>query len=219
MCRWYRLASKYYVYLSDVSVPDEITNAEAFPIAWLEAFRVSRWFTRGWTLQELLAPTSVDFFCKQGKRLGSRLTLEQDIHRITRIPTSALRGQDLAGFTVEERMGWTAGRVTTVKEDKVYCLLGIFNVFLPLIYGEGESYAKTRLKDEIQRRQEGRGNQSLRNLSGRSSVAKASLFKPRRGLLISFSLLIRALPSERNIRRTDEGAPLSRTITFALYDT
>lgn len=121
MFRWYQRASKCYVYLSDVSVPNEITEAEANPKTWQEAFHRSRWFTRGCTLQELLAPASVEFFSKQGKRLGSRTSLEQAIHKITKLPTAALRGQNLNDFSVEERMGWAAGRTTTLTEDKVYC--------------------------------------------------------------------------------------------------
>ncbi|KAF2626414.1 kinesin light chain 1 [Macroventuria anomochaeta] len=170
MFRWYQRASKCYVHLSDVFVPDEISDAEAFPLAWQEAFRRSRWFTRGWTLQELLAPASVEFFCKQGKRLGSRVSLEREIHEITKIPIAALRGQSLSEFSVADRMSWAARRTTTLKEDKVYCLLGIFGVFLSLIYGEGEAYATLRLKEEIQKRQGGRGTGNSRNLSVFSSL-------------------------------------------------
>ena len=71
MFHWYQRASKCYVYLSDVSVPGESSDAEGLPLAWQEAFRSSRWLTRGWTLQELLAPVSVEFCCKQDKRLVS----------------------------------------------------------------------------------------------------------------------------------------------------
>ncbi|OAL50139.1 kinesin light chain 1 [Pyrenochaeta sp. DS3sAY3a] len=155
MFRWYQHASKCYVYLSDVAVTEEVVDAEAFQISWEAAFRRSRWFTRGWTLQELLAPPCVEFFSKEGKRLGSKISLEREIHKITAIPVAVLRGQSLAERSVEERMDWVAPRTTTLKEDKVYCLLGIFGVFLPVIYGEGEAYAKMRLRDEIQRRQEG----------------------------------------------------------------
>jgi hypothetical protein len=169
MFRWYQRACKCYVYLSDVVVPEEVADAEAFPTAWSEAFRRSRWFTRGWTLQELLAPPCVEFFSKNGKRLGSRISLEQEIHDITKIATGALRGQSLAKFSVEERMSWATQRITTLKEDKVYCLLGIFGVFLSLIYGEGEAYATVRLREEIERRQEGQGIARLHDLSGASS--------------------------------------------------
>jgi hypothetical protein len=152
MFRWYQQATKCYVYLSDVRVPDEVIDAQALRITWEDAFRKSRWFTRGWTLQELLAPASVEFFSANGKQLGSKITLEQEIHEITQIPIRALRKYDLGEFSVDERMSWVAGRRTTVKEDRAYCLLGIFGVFLPLIYGEGENHALQRLKEEIQRR-------------------------------------------------------------------
>lgn len=94
------------------------------------------------------------------------MSLEQEIHNKTSILIAALRGQKLAGFSVEERMSWAAKRTTTLKEDKVYCLLGIFGVFLPLIYGEGEEYAMLRLKDEIQKRQQGRQNTSVQDVFG-----------------------------------------------------
>jgi hypothetical protein len=157
MFRWYQRAAKCYVYLTDVLVPEEATTPEAFRISWEQAFQCSRWFTRGWTLQELLAPASVEFFSPDGKRLGSKVSLEQEIHSVTGIPIEALRGQRLSEFSIKERMSWTAKRTTTLKEDKVYCLLGIFTVFLSLIYGEGEEYATLRLEEEIHKRQQERG--------------------------------------------------------------
>ncbi|KAF2623299.1 kinesin light chain 1 [Macroventuria anomochaeta] len=170
MFRWYQRASKCYVYLSDVFVLDKVADAEASWIPWNGAFRRSRWFTRGWTLQELLAPPCVEFFSKEGKQLGSRISLEQEIHEITKIPIGVLRGQNLAEFSVEERMSWAAQRTTTLKEDKVYCLLGIFGVFLSLIYGEGEAYATLRLREEIHRRQEGQKTERLHDLSVSSGL-------------------------------------------------
>ena len=182
MFRYYQHARKCYVYLSDVEVPDEVNDPHAFQITWVEAFRRSRWFTRGWTLQELLAPPTVEFFSKEGKRLGSRISLEQKIYEITKIPIEALRAQrPLSEFSNEERMRWAANRITTLKEDKVYCLLGIFGVFLPLIYGEGEVYATQRLEEEIQKRQAGRGTESLQDLTG--------TFLFRQGSIPSFKLL------------------------------
>jgi hypothetical protein len=169
MFYWYQRAVKCYVYLSDVQVPAEVADASAFRITWAETFRRSRWFRRGWTLQELLAPPTVEFFSKEGKRLGSRISLEQEIREITEIPIAVLRGQVISECSIEERMSWAANRTTTLKEDKVYCLLGIFGVFLPLIYGEGEAYATLRLKEEIQKRQEGRGTENLQDLIGKSA--------------------------------------------------
>tara|TARA_R110002003_G_scaffold206_4_gene15776 strand:- start:696 stop:2009 length:1314 start_codon:yes stop_codon:yes gene_type:complete len=147
---WYQRASKCYVYLSDVSVPQDV-NVQAFRITWAEAFRRSQWFTRGWTLQELLAPPYVEFFSREGRRLGSRISLAQEIHQISTIPIEVLRGQSITEYSFEERMRWTASRTTTLIEDKVYCLLGIFGVFLPIIYGEGEEYATRRLDQELQK--------------------------------------------------------------------
>jgi hypothetical protein len=148
MFRWYQRATKCYVYLSDVHVPEEVTDIQACRTTWLEAFQRSRWFTRGWTLQELIAPAQVEFFSKNGKRLGSKISLEKEICEVTKIPIAALRGQPLGEFSFEERISWAAKRTTTVKEDKAYCLLGVFGVFMPLIYGEGEDHALLRLKKE-----------------------------------------------------------------------
>ncbi|KIW74162.1 hypothetical protein Z517_12572 [Fonsecaea pedrosoi CBS 271.37] len=157
MFRWYRDAEKCYVYLSDVSVGvgGRHRSSEA---TWESDFRNSRWFTRGWTLQELLAPKSVDFFSREGTWLGNRCTLERPIHEITGIPIMALRGVAVANFSVPERMRWTTKRNTTRPEDKAYCLLGIFGVFLSPIYGEGEQHAFLRLQDEIDRRLGSRAN-------------------------------------------------------------
>ena len=74
--------------------------------------------------------------------------LEKQIHEVTGIPIAALRGEPLSHFSVDERLQWAEKRNTTKKEDKAYCLLGIFNVFMPLIYGEGENAFK-RLQEEI----------------------------------------------------------------------
>jgi hypothetical protein len=152
MFKWYQRATKCYVYLSDVSMPEPVSDAEAFPILLAEAFRDSRWFKRGWTLQELIAPASVEFFSHEGTRLGNKISLEEEIQKITQIPVSVLRGQDLGEISISERMSWTVSRQTTITEDKVYCLFGIFGVFLPLIYGEGEAHARRRLEEEIQKR-------------------------------------------------------------------
>jgi hypothetical protein len=148
MFRWYLNAAKCYVYLSDVSSSNP--HSDQFPQEWESAFRRSRWFTRGWTLQELIAPNSVEFFSKECKRLGDKKSLEQQIYEITSVPTEALRGSPLSHFSVEERLLWAAKRQTTRKEDEAYCLLGIFNVFIPLIYGE-EGYAFVRLNEEIEK--------------------------------------------------------------------
>lgn len=145
MFRLYRDASKCYVYLADLSVSGDIQGAtpshppsdQATPdntLPWHMAFGKSRWFTRGWKLQELLAPRSVEFFSCEGNLLGNRKLLEIQIHKITSIPARALQEVTdgaLSQFSVSERMSWIGDRSTTIDEDKAYCLLGIFDIHMP----------------------------------------------------------------------------------------
>jgi hypothetical protein len=149
MFRWYRNSAKCYVYLSDVSID---ISSQSSKILWESAFRQSIWFTRGWTLQELLAPQSVEFFSQDGRRLGDKNSLKQHIHEVTGIAVQALQGIPLSQFSVNERMSWAARRETTVEEDQVYCLMAIFGIYLPVIYGEGVEHAFIRLLNEIRRR-------------------------------------------------------------------
>ncbi|KAK6428322.1 hypothetical protein LTR95_015536 [Oleoguttula sp. CCFEE 5521] len=134
---WYRRATRCYVYLSDVSTG-----------SWQTAFRKSRWFTRSWTLQELLAPPSVELFSVEGVRLGDKKTLQDEIHDITGIPIAALEGEDLSNFSVTRRLAWAEHRKARRREDRAYSLLGIFGVFMTLIYGEGD-HAFIRLRAKI----------------------------------------------------------------------
>jgi hypothetical protein len=150
MFRWYQKAARCYVYLSDVSIRKQKASDTSTEYTWESAFRNSEWFTRGWTLQELLAPRSVEFFSLHGRRLGDKGTLKRHIHEITGIPISALEGAPLSQFKVEERLSWAENRQATRGEDKAYSLLGMFGIHLPLIYGEGREHAFKRLKQEIQ---------------------------------------------------------------------
>jgi hypothetical protein len=154
MFRWYRNAAKCYVYLSDVSACKRDNN-DLTRQTWKLAFQKSKWFTRGWTLQELLAPKSVEFFSREGERLGDKKMLEGQIHEIADVPIAALRGAPLPDFSIDERLRWAGKRDTRRREDKAYCLLGIFNVFMPPIYGEGEN-ALIRLKEEINKSSRGK---------------------------------------------------------------
>ena len=146
MFRWYRNAKKCYVYLMDVSESRDKAAIQTNQDRWKEAFRGSRWFTRGWTLQELIAPTIVEFFSKEGKLLGDKAALELIIHEITGIPTRALRGNLSSDFSVSERRSWISQRQTSEEEDLVYCLLGLCEVSMPPIYGEGMTAALKRLE-------------------------------------------------------------------------
>ncbi len=152
MFRWYQNAARCYVYLSDVSILNSRRHDQS---VWEGAFKKSRWFTRGWTLQELIAPTLVDFYSSEGERLGSKLALEPLIHEITGIARTALGGAALSRFSIDERMSWAEHRDTTLEEDKAYCLLGIFDVSMSLIYGEGKEKAFRRLQQEIHKSYKG----------------------------------------------------------------
>jgi hypothetical protein len=155
MFRWYRNSAKCYAYLSDISSRDYTESDQ--PSQSLEcAFRKCKWFTRGWTLQELIAPASVEFFSLEGKSLGDKKFLEQQIHDITRIPVRALRGGSLSQFTVDERMLWAKNRKTKYEEDEAYSLQGMFDVYIPLLYGEGKEKAFIRLREEINKHSTGK---------------------------------------------------------------
>ena len=154
MFRWYQNAVKCYVYLTDVSTKKRKAS-DSSEYTWEPAFRSSKWFTRGWTLQELIAPTLVEFFSKDRELLGDKKSLEQHICDVTRIPSKALRGSPLAGFSATERMSWAETRQTTRGEDIAYSLLGIFDVYMPLIYGEGQKNAIERLREAVDRKEKG----------------------------------------------------------------
>jgi hypothetical protein len=151
MFRWYRNATRCYVYLSDVSSPctDDAIHSQSLD----SDLARSRWFTRGWTLQELLAPRSVEFFSRERMRLGDSSSLKQKIQQITGVPTSALEGGRLSEFSVDERFLWIERRQTKIAEDKVYSLLGILDVEIPLYYGEGAANASKRVREVIDKRE------------------------------------------------------------------
>jgi hypothetical protein len=135
MFYWYQRAARCYVYLNDVSVHDSIQHPN---FRWEQAFSRSRWFKRGWTLQELIAPTSILFFPREQCLIGNKDELASTISIVTRIPVPALKGLELQRFSQDERMSWTKGRTTTVPEDAAYCLIGIFDVELNMLYAEGD---------------------------------------------------------------------------------
>jgi hypothetical protein len=174
MFAWYRDAARCYVYLSDVT-KGSLTSGTPAHQAWYPAFQQSRWFTRGWTLQELVAPVSVEFFSVEGQRLGNKYSLLQELHSITKISVEALQGSPLGGLSIDERMSWVGQRKTKREEDMAYSLLGIFDVHMPLIYGEGRKKALARLQKEIkvsfgEERNEAAQNQSQATQSYRGPV-------------------------------------------------
>ncbi|KAH8719160.1 hypothetical protein GQ44DRAFT_687973 [Phaeosphaeriaceae sp. PMI808] len=176
MFRWYQNAKKCYVYLSDVEY-NTLDADNKSSRRWKPAFRKSRWFTRGWTLQELLAPASVEFYSKEGELLGNKRTLQDTIHEITGIAIGALLGSKLSEFTVSERFSWTENRQTTRGEDGAYCLLGIFGIYMTLIYGEGKDNAIKRLQKKVQEASEDIAGASVNNTKTRSRSQEERLGK------------------------------------------
>jgi hypothetical protein len=154
---WYQKAEKCYVLLSDVENNSSEEN-NSLRRRWKAAFRKSRWFNRGWTLQELLAPRSVEFFSKEGELLGDKQSLKDTVSEITGIPSEALLGKQVSEFSVAERFSWAEDRQTTRDEDGAYCLFGIFDIHLPLIYGEGRENARDRLRSAVILKHKGRSH-------------------------------------------------------------
>jgi hypothetical protein len=118
---------------------------------WKLSFLRSRWFTRGWTLQELIAPQSIDFFSEDGMYLGDKTQLEDLIQEATGISKQILHGHPPAQVGVEERLSWIANRDTKYGEDIVYSVLGIFDIHMPPMYGERAVHAFRRLGQEIEK--------------------------------------------------------------------
>ncbi|KAF2733365.1 HET-domain-containing protein [Polyplosphaeria fusca] len=142
MFRYYEDSLVCFAYLEDVLGPS------------LDSFPKSKWFTRSWTLQETVAPTRVEFYDRDWNYLGSKEHLAPTIASITLIDEDVLlqsaRGTDaLNDKSIAKRMSWAANRQATREEDVAYSLLGIFDVSMPLLYGEGIIKAFNRLQIEI----------------------------------------------------------------------
>jgi hypothetical protein len=178
MFQWYKRSSVCYAYLSDVqpnvnltpkqrlwiqshfsaNQSSSIEYAKIAAVMWnedsrddIERFQSSLWFKRGWTLQELIAPSQLFFYGQIDGRwfpLGDRSTLIDLVADCTGVDVETLGGRDIRYCSVAARMSWAANRITTREEDIAYCLLGIFDVNMPLLYGEGAK-AFIRLQEEI----------------------------------------------------------------------
>ncbi|CAI6339354.1 unnamed protein product [Periconia digitata] len=139
MYTWYSKAKRCYVYLKDFDSKD--------PDADLSK---CLWFTRGWTLQELIAPSDMHFYDKKWRYFGSKLELYAALEAITGIERAILRAEGpLHLVSVAKRMSWASQRQTTREEDMAYCLIGIFGINMPLLYGEGGVRAFMRLQEEL----------------------------------------------------------------------
>ncbi|KAL8956398.1 MAG: hypothetical protein Q9193_006083, partial [Seirophora villosa] len=158
MFHWYSNADECVVYLSDVVLKDQHAGDADFDVE----FSASAWFTRGWTVQELLAPRHLTFYDADWKEIGSKRELAPKIAAATGIgiqyvwksPSKSMadargRREVIEEASVATRMSWVSRRQTSRSEDIAYCMLGLFNVNMPLLYGEGAVKAFLRLQSEI----------------------------------------------------------------------
>ncbi|KAK5627039.1 hypothetical protein RRF57_002754 [Xylaria bambusicola] len=141
MFNWYRDAKVCYAWLAD------LPGSSEEPIE--SSLRKCRWFTRGWTLQELIAPRRVEFYDRYWNFRGTKDELKELIADASHIGEDVLADPDgLYRVSIAQRMSWAAKRQTTRPEDMAYCLIGIFGVNMPMLYGEGQR-AFLRLQEEI----------------------------------------------------------------------
>lgn len=140
MYQWYAKSNICFAYLDDI---DDFPSGDTF-------LQDSCWFTRGWTLQELIAPKELYFYSKGWKGLGTKSTICSQLAAVSGIPKRALIDPNsLRSFSIAERMSWAAFRETTRSEDEAYSLMGLFSVNMPPLYGEGGRNAFRRLQIEI----------------------------------------------------------------------
>ena len=148
MYRWYENSTVCYAYLHDVdgsSFPTECDTRRYLDRSngWPE------WFSRGWTLQEMIAPSDVRFFNKDWVRIGDKKTHAHTLAVITGVPEHILTdGLSSDRPCIAQIMSWAANRTTTRVEDRAYSLLGLLDVNMPMLYGEGKK-AFHRLQLEI----------------------------------------------------------------------
>ena len=162
MFKWYRRSTECYVHMADVEFSDDELSLkrqseETFwhaPDGWAglrDRFGKSSWLERGWTLQELIAPDHIVFYDSHWNEIGPLKRLYKDVAKVTGIDEHYLapRSRFRIWPSVATRMSWASRRHTSREEDIAYCLLGIFDVNMPLLYGEGAEKAFVRLQTEI----------------------------------------------------------------------
>ncbi|KAI1103218.1 HET-domain-containing protein [Jackrogersella minutella] len=147
MYQWYKKSAICYAYLSDVD-RDEFPYVP--PTGYGDKRQISRWFTRSWTLQELIAPWRVRFYDRGWKEIGlSKGKIADIISNVTKIPGALIESRkSISYYSAAQKMSWASYRSSTRPEDQAYSLLGLFDVNMPLLYGEGKK-AFMRLQEEI----------------------------------------------------------------------
>ena len=148
MFMWYRDSAACYVYLHEFS-KDALQSQRRTRTKLREHLRLCEWFERGWTLQELIAPSTVIFFDRSWRHFGDKRALADEISYITRVSASLLKGtKSLEKYSCAQKMSWAALRKTKRPEDRAYSLFGLFGITMPTLYGEGHE-AFRRLQEAI----------------------------------------------------------------------
>lgn len=203
MYRWYADSEVCYAYLEDISTISQDGRGDSE-----EDFKRSRWHTRGWTLQELLAPRNVIFYSSNWTPLGTKTELASILSVVSGIDEHVLIEPDwLASYTIAQRMCWAAHRNTTQPEDQAYCLFDIMGVNMPLLYGEGEK-AFARLQGEIIRSQIDHSI-FLWKTGTRTSLARQFARSPA-----DFSDCSRVIQTNTTVRSTCQASPLGLHVSF-----
>ena len=184
MFSWYQRADICYAYLADVC-QKSVNGTSKLAIA------DSRWFKRGWTLQELIGSSKIIFFSFEWIELGTKSSLCDRLAKITGIDVGILTDMVPLGSTsLAKRMSWASQRETTRPEDKAYCLMGLFDINMPLLYGEGEK-AFTRLQEEIMKNSDDHSlfawtDPDAKEDDQHSLLAKAPMFFARSGNIVPY---------------------------------
>ncbi|KAI6101886.1 hypothetical protein F5141DRAFT_1242909 [Pisolithus sp. B1] len=159
---WFQQAQVCYTYLGNVDGDED-------PREKFSQFRDSWWFQHSWTLQELLAPKHMFFFVKDWTMIGTKADLVDIISDVTGIHKDALEHPErIPCFSIATRMSWAKGRTSTKEEDRVYTLMGLFDVNLPVAYGEGETKTFLKLQNEIMKITDDQSIFAWRSVAGAS---------------------------------------------------
>jgi hypothetical protein len=145
MFRWYQKSTLCIVFLADAT---PMRAKGSLTHYFTGVLRESRWVSRGWTLQELIAPPQTKFYAQNWTRICDKLDVIAPLESVTGIPSNVLRGEGFMDESVAQRFSWAANRSTARIEDSAYSLMGLFDIHMPMLYGEGEK-AFIRLQEEI----------------------------------------------------------------------
>lgn len=216
MYRWYANAKQCYAYIHDATWDSWLYKDEVGTI-----HSSAKWFTRGWTLQELIAPEAVHFFDSKWNRLGDKKQLASHLGGVTRIPVYVLQdGLGSGRPGVAQIMSWAADRTTTREEDRAYSLLGLLGVHMPMLYGEGKN-AFRRLQLEIIRSSNDQsifawGQKQNAGCSGNFLAEDPSCFRDCSDIVpLSRQDFIDALQRDAIAKETLHNIPAERFRTFA----